>query len=637
MTGSPPRILADASIERSAMATASALTAGASVLLVIGVVVLWSTGLAPMALALATWGIVATAATVNAWRIAVARERLHRAGQEGAGSVAVDRWITQLSRRLHGERLLLALGATLGIAGIIVFAAWRPGTVDGAHGGELIVVAACMLVSFLILVAERIASERDGAIAPEAPGLANLLAIGLAVSLLAAAAAGSCSAGWDLPLTSVPLVRLFDWLIATLVIVTLVDVVVRCGLAWWIPGQRLATRWGADSAVGMLISAATSRQRSLLAQLESSVGIDFREHWLGRALTRRWHWIAAIVLLLVWGSTAITTVPHGRRGIAYLAGAPQGVVHAGLHVHAPWPWGRVALHDHGAVHRVALGERTTAAENADVEVRQMAAVEAPSQASDDRLWNMIHPQEVFFLTAARDFSDLHDGREESVSGSGNRGGAAGRRLELMNLDVVVHYRIGLTDEDLLRYATGIAEHRPLVRRLARELVQIRCSAATPEQLISLDRRRFVAAITDDLQRRLDAWESGISIITIAVEAIHPPLKAAPAFFAAQKAEQEARTEIDIATARAEYLRARAQADVSRTWERARASAAEQSSRADAETIRFAAQVESAEANRASFRFETWLQTLEGAWRGRDVTIVDHRIRMPYGHDLEVGE
>ena len=48
-------------------------------------------------------------------------------------------------------------------------------------------------------------------------------------------------------------------------------------------------------------------------------------------------------------------------------------------------------------------------------------------------------------------------------------------------------------------------------------------------------------------------------------------------------------------------------------------------------------VASADANRASFRFETWLQTLERAWRGRDATIVDHRIRMPYGHDLEVGE
>ena len=252
-------------------------------------------------------------------------------------------------------------------------------------------------------------------------------------------------------------------------------------------------------------------------------------------------------------------VPANKRGILERLGEPIRVLGAGMHLHAPWPLTEyIALTT--VLHKVRLIDGIEMMPVAN----DLRAPSDPSIAQDDRRWEIAHGQEVYFLSAPLQVAKK-DGSEEK------RGV---RRFEIINADISIHYRVGLEDNDALAAHLAMVDVGDVLSRTARQWVQRVFAGSTPEQLLAKDRSDLAEAMRHHVQSALDILGSGIEIVTISFEAIHPPIIAAKAFTARQVAEMEAQGLIANAQSQAAVKQATANAKATEILDAARGQAAD---------------------------------------------------------------
>jgi regulator of protease activity HflC (stomatin/prohibitin superfamily) len=128
-----------------------------------------------------------------------------------------------------------------------------------------------------------------------------------------------------------------------------------------------------------------------------------------------------------------------------------------------------------------------------------------------------------------------------------------------------------------------------------------------------------------LQAQLDQFSSGVQVVGVSVEAIHPPPGAAGAYHDVQAAEIRANSL--IAERRADASRslggARQKAEADR--DAALATAAARVGEARAQGVQFAADEQAWRRGGTSFLLERWLQNMESALARGDFVMIDHRL------------
>jgi regulator of protease activity HflC (stomatin/prohibitin superfamily) len=509
-------------------------------------------------------------------------------------------WRIILARRAQ-DTLLPLLAATAGAI------AWHlhpnhplpPESHTALLGGLLIVCG------FPALVAERMLAAIPPSQLPEAPDLARLLLVPTLVLPLAGCLELARAA--DLPAT--------PWLmtaLAALITLLAAEFSLRALGRWFLPASVPAEDVAAvHSLLATILADTITRRRtaafSVTAPIRSHFGLDFSRSWALSFLRRAIFPAAALTLAFCWGLSGAALIGLDQRGVYERLGAPISVLHPGFHLLLPWPFGRVVRTELGVIHETPLGADTEPAYAAGT----LVPAEAAAPASADRLWNRPHPAEADYLVASA---------------------GAVPTFQTVSADIRVVWRVGPTDQDALHAVTSVENPDRLVGEQAARLITRIFAASTLDQALGQSQQAMGAKIRRNLADLLTG--TGIEILAVVIEAIHPPLGAAAAYHQVQAAQIIAETSISTETGRARASESRAHEQATTLTDKAQAAAAETTEAARADAIRFTADRGANQAGGDAFLLERSFADLAAALAKTPLTILDSRLDAQSGPVLD---
>ena len=389
------------------------------------------------------------------------------------------------------------------------------------------------------------------------------------------------------------------------------EIVLRNATYLFMPLPPLETRQGrSESLFAALLQLKKPSLSAMSASVTRQFGIDLSRSW-ALAFIRRASVPSLVGLVAAaWLMTGVTALDVSQRAVYEAFGKPQSVFHSGLHVHLPWPFGRLKLVEYGVVREIPIvfpAEAGTSGEAAEAATSSAtSSIEGPPPESADRLWDASHPSEASYLVAS------------------NRNGQ--ETFEVVNIDIQILYRIGLSDASALNAAYSVESPESLIRVAAGRMLARYFARYTIPDVLGQNRERFIREFQHELQGRLNALSSGLDILGVVIEAIHPPADAASAYQDVQAAG--IRSETQVATARGDASAAviRSHAQAITMHDGATAAGTETVDQAKVDTALFAGDVEAYHKDGASFLFERRLFAIGKAMRlETPVTILDSRI------------
>lgn len=450
-------------------------------------------------------------------------------------------------------------------------------------GGALIVLA------FPLLVSERMLAASPPGRLPEAPDLRALLF--LPTILLPAAGALEIAAGLGATAAASRLAALLSLLPCGIAAEMALRAIGRC----FLPPPPAAEARAVGSALARLL-AEGARTRDLAEPLRQHFGIDFARSWALAYVRAAFAPVLLALALLCWCVSGVAIVPLDQRAVYERFGAPVRVLHPGLHLILPWPLGRVRPVEFGTIHEAGL--------TGDPVTDRASAEDAPPPTAD-RLWENAHPNETWLLIAA-----ARDGRQS---------------FHMVNADIRLFYRVGLTDADALNAIYRVADPPALLRQAAGRVMAAFFAGRTLNAVLGEDREAMAGHLRALLQQDLDAAGTGLDLTAVVIDAIHPPGGAAEAYHAVQAAQIKAEASVDAERGKAQATLAGAQQDATALETDATATAAELTGTATADSTRFAADRDAARVSRELVLFERRLARLTALIPKTGVIMMDHRI------------
>ena len=461
-----------------------------------------------------------------------------------------------------------------------------------------------ILLAFPFLVLERIYANKPPELWPDAPQIERLLRVPLAAFTVLGITSVLLSLGFEWPV-------LVEQALAIIIAATALELVLR-GLAMlFVPFAPIDRRRStADSTIASLLRLTPPTLSAMSGAVKRQFGVDLSRSWALAFVRRALLPVGLSMLVVAWCLTGVTALGLNERAVYERLGEPVAVFGPGLHVHLPWPLGVMRRVELGVVHEIPIvfAEPGEPASNAmAVEpIPRDADVEGAAPASADRLWDTSHPSEASYLIASES-----QGKQS---------------FQIVNVDLRVVYRIGISEEAAKDAAYAIADPEALIRAASGQLLVRYFARYTLLDVLGQSRERFANDFRDELQRGLDGLSTGIDVIAVVVEAIHPPPGAASAFHEVQAAEIFAKSQ--IALRRADAISAVSAAEQEETEARndATASAAETVNRAEADTVLFNGDRQAYRQDGQVFLFERWLDRLSGNLPRASFILLDHRLK-----------
>jgi regulator of protease activity HflC (stomatin/prohibitin superfamily) len=369
----------------------------------------------------------------------------------------------------------------------------------------------------------------------------------------------------------------------------------RQGHAGSLVAGLLRLQW--PSATGM--NAAVSRQ----------FGIDLGRSWAIGFVRRASVPALAGLALFAWLLTGVSALDLSQRAVYEAFGRPQSVFHSGLHVYLPWPFGRLRPVEYGVVREIPIVFASEDGTPPEVEATASGqeSIEGVAPASADRLWDASHPSEASYLVASN-----RNGREN---------------FEIVNIDLQILYRVGLSDAAAYHSVYSVDAPDTLIRAAAGRMLARYFARYTMNDVLGQNRELFIRGFQKELQSRLDVLSSGVEILGVVIEAIHPPPAAATAYQEVQASQIQSMTQVADARAGAVATLAQAQSNTINMTDTAQGDAEETVDKAKVDTALFGADVTAYRQFGAPFLFERRLTAVQNALQAKTpLTIIDSRIQ-----------
>jgi regulator of protease activity HflC (stomatin/prohibitin superfamily) len=499
----------------------------------------------------------------------------------------------------------LPLGVAVLLSAVALFAlfkGWRSDAVLPAARLPLITGGLVALAFPFLVLERRLATLPAGRIA-EGKSLTYLLRL-LLFTLMGLAL--SYALRWfalPLPIVIEHIVIIFDALVGF-------ELALR-GLAYlFMPLPPLATRHHATSMIASLLRLQRPSLSAIQASMNTQFGIDLGRSWALGYIRRAMLPMLGGMVLAAWLLTGFSTLGLSERAVVEAFGRPLWVAHPGLHVGLPWPFGGMKPVEYGVVHEIPIAFLDEEVYGTPMKEKAAApetpTIEGPQPLSADRLWEASRPTEASYLVASN-----KNGQEN---------------FEVINIDLRIIYRIGLSDDAALNAAYGVAAPDDVIRAAAGRMLARYFARYTMTAIMGQDREAFIRNFQRELQARVNTISNGIDVLGVVIETIHPPAGAAEAYQQVQAAGIDAITK--VANARGDAVRdvRQAEADAIQSRDGATAQAAETIADAKVGTALFAGDVQAYHAGGPAFLFEKRLANLEGAIKAETpVVILDSRI------------
>ncbi|MBM7046508.1 protease modulator HflK [Rhizobium lusitanum] len=519
--------------------------------------------------------------------------------QEMEGPDRIERWTG--SAFFAVRSLLLRIGARpLWVAGLslfaclIVYAGW-PLKADGTAIGtpSLVIIAACLAFAFLLLVTERRLAAIDAAEWPEAGAISQLSRVPIFVLVLSCFCLFLSARGSELSIKLLAALGGFVALVGLELLLRAIASMFRpqndSGEPALIATSLIAgtLRWPPQPLVG------------IQSELRTKHGIDLRQIWAFSFIRKTAPAIILGTLLLGWLLSGLREIPMSGRGVYERFGKAEGILHSGLHIGLPWPFGRVIAIENGSVHELATSVSTNGSGEA------LADAEGPAPESANRLWDASHISEKSQVIA---------------SGTGGE-----QSFQVVNMDVRFVYRIGLSDQAAMKAAYRVADLPALIESTANRVLVHDFARRTLNDVLSEGRLSLASDIASTVQKNMDELNSGVEILAVVVEAIHPPAGAANAFHGVQAVEISAEALVARERGAAAEQTNEAQLNASLRQDDATATAREGIAASEVAKLRFQAEQSAFHEAGQAFLTEEYFNQLTMGLSHSKALVLDHRI------------
>ncbi len=505
-----------------------------------------------------------------------------------------------------GARTLLLASAALAA----VVQAWSGGAVAGHMPGARLVDAVSlvsMTCAIVLIVVERWIAALRPRYLPGASALSRMLRVPIAVCAIGGLAmfAATQSQIWA------------DWalrLIALAVGAVAAEIVLRAVASWYDP-RRLNgaenSNWVppplVDSALIGALRRGVSPWRALCEFGIQRFGVDLRQNWGLRFIARTAPIFILMSLMLAYALSALTELQANQRGVYERFGRPLAVWQPGLHLGLPWPFGQVVRVENGVLHEVAVVPPADAAStlSRNPGVARDSEIDPMPPDSANRLWDSTH---------AFDSTQLIAGQ-----------GTERESFQIMNVDARFVYRVGPTDADALAASYQVADLPALIRDLAGRALIRQFSSDTLSAILGEPQDQMARDLKQTLQGDLDRLHSGIQLVAVVIEAIHPPGGAAGAYHEVQAAELAAQALIFEQQGQAAQTLSEAQQAATVSLDSAAGDAAQITADAHATALGFTAAQAAYRDEGSIFLREEYLHALDRGLPRAQLVIIDHRI------------
>ena len=461
-----------------------------------------------------------------------------------------------------------------------------------------------ILLAFPLLVLERVYANTTPQTLLEAPQLERLLRVPLVTFVGLGTTTVLASVGLEWPIV-------IERAIAILVGLVSLELVLRAVAMVFVPMAPSAARRSiADSTIAGLLRLSPPSFSKVGTAVRRQFGIDLSRSWALTFVRQAAGPIGLGLAVFAWFMTGVTALGLNERAVYERFGAPVAVLGPGLHVHLPWPFGIMRRVELGVVHEIpivlsASGDReATSAAVGPIEPE--ADIEGPAPASADRLWDRSHPSEASYLVAS--------------DSQGKQG------FQVVNIDLRIVYRVGLSDQAAEDASYAVADPEALIRAITGQLLVRYFARYTLLDVLGQSRERFTNEFRNELQSRLQGLSTGIDVIAVVVEAIHPPSDAASAYHYVQAAEILAQSHVSLRQADATHEVKSAEQTATDDRNDALATAAELVERAQAESVLFQADRQAYHQDGQVFLFERWLSRLSSTLPKSSFIVIDSRLK-----------
>jgi len=489
----------------------------------------------------------------------------------------------------QGQALIAPAGALL--VWLAIRTLWPRAPVAAQPTAANLAAALVLALAFVSLVAERVMNAFPPALLPEAPTVRRQLL--LATLLLAAAAAIELGRAAGLAWLRWP-----GYLLAVIPGLLVTELALRALGRLFLPAPEAGDARAVTESI--LAAALTGGPRAPAILLRTHLGLDFARSWALAFLSAAILPALCATALFCWALTGLKLIDLEHRGVYERFGAPVAVLGPGLHLLLPWPLGRLRTVEYGAIHSVAIG-----VDQSEPQAPERIGAEATPPVSLNRLWESAHPDQAHYLVPSA--------------------GTAEQSFQSVSTEIYVLYRVGLTDSAALQSVYTVAQPASLIRDVASRLVLRYFNSRTLDAVLGARRQSVGATLRAELAADPAIHRSGMDIVSVLIEEIHPPAGAAAAYHAVQAAEINANASIANELGRARRTAGVAREEAHQLTAAADAQAAETVDAAAAAAYRFDADRRAYAADKDPFLIEHTFDRLVAALAHSRLTLIDHRL------------
>lgn len=278
-----------------------------------------------------------------------------------------------------------------------------------------------------------------------------------------------------------------------------------------------------ESRVLGLIAAPDRIAESIGEAINYQFGYDVSGSWFYRLLSRSvFRVLVPVGVIVMWLMSSMVVVRPHEQALVLRFGDFQRVAYPGLNFKWPWPVETIEIPEYikrGPDGKIEFASRTVTG------VRSLNIGSLPAAADKPVLWTNEHAaKEVFFL--------VQPAQTRSVSEAG------GRDLSLMAVEVPLHYAIKRDGLEQYEKLAPPEMRDDLLKSVAqRELMQF-VSGLSVDDLLSARREQLQGEIRQRINKAFDDMHSGVEVLFVGVDGLHPPQETAPSFEQVVGAEQK---------------------------------------------------------------------------------------------------
>lgn len=320
------------------------------------------------------------------------------------------------------------------------------------------------------------------------------------------------------------------------------------------------------------------QELSIIDHLEQNTGLTMRSLWSLNFIKQQAPIAIALSIVFLWLSTGIVQISSNEQGALYRMGKLQPQpLRPGLHVTLPWPFDSVDLYDTESLKEITIGY-------------------IPDQVTANNLW-----------------TDDHGGEENKLLlGNGN---------ELVSINLRLEYKIS----DLNAYLRSSSSPESLLESAAYEVVTANTISTNLEKLLDVDRMAFSKHFQEDLAERIGHYNTGLEVVNVVVESIHPPVEVTDIYQRIISAGIMAEKYIIESEAWADVLVARAEDSYNTAVNEAIIKSNESIAQAKANVAQFEASIDAENTYGMNYRYYKYLDAISAAYANAQLIIVDEGV------------